>query len=789
MRRPFLLRRRRLGGRRNGPAMRRFVAAFTVLVLAVPVASRAEQATGGWVDPMIGTLGAGFVFPGPAAPYGMVQLSPDTEGIFAYTGYQWIDRTIRGFSHVRAQSMGVPEGGNLPFMPTLGDVQTDVLAYQTPFSHATEKATSGYYRVGLASGITAELTAGTRVGMHRYTFPRGRTGNVLLDIGRQIPGGRQIPSGPGDDLTQSIPGTNVASITIVDAQTITGTANADVPGGAHGYPVHFVARFDRPFDDSGVWDARGAAPQAGSSVTGRGAGAFARFNTSSDADVVVKVGISFVSVANAALNLDAELPGDGFDFDGLRARTRSDWEDALDAITVEGGTLDQRIAFRTALYHAQHHPNLFSDVNGQYLGHDGAVHWAPHPYYTNFSLWDTYRGEMQLLALIAPERFKDMMRSLSLMATQGGRLPRWALMNRNPDYMVGEPALITLADAYCRDLVPADVSDALYAAARKVVFDAPRDAARVTLGFVPGNPSATLEHALGSFAFALIADRLGYTEDRDVALARASQWRNVFDPSTRFMRPRNADGSWQGNPYLPESPDGWVEGTGWQYTWLVPHDIDGLYDAMGAPPEQGESTVLSRLDTFFAYPLTSTVPLVMPEVQQKITAYGIAYAGNQYAPSNEHDLQAPYAYNWTSQPWKTQALTRAYQGLFRAAPDGLPGNDDLGSMSAWFVWSALGFYPSVAGAPIFTIGSPLFESAAIRVPGGQVRIESPGALTGKYVASMTVNGVPSAKTWLTGDDLQAGDVIRFAMSPVPALTRVTEPPPSLTRNGLSSFAC
>ena len=744
-----------------------------------------------YVDPMIGTLGSGFVFPGPAAPYGMVQLSPDTDGVFAYTGYQWIDLFMRGFSHVHVQSMGVPEGGNIPFMPTAGPVtSTEVEDYKSLYAHPLEHAEAGFYRVKLLSyGIDAELTAGLRVGMHRYTFPPGVQQNVMLDIGRQIPGGEST------EITRT-PGTNLASIEILpDQRTVLGTANVDLKAEDH-YPVHFAARFDRPFDSYGVWPSRGAALQNDeTTIEGVGAGAVVSF-ASDQAQLVVKTGISFTSPEAALANLEAELPGDDFGFDALRAETRASWSDALAAITVEGGTVLEKRSFYTALYHAQHHPNVFNDAAGTYLGHDGAVHTIGAPgdpmpagstYYANFSLWDTYRAEMPLLMLIAPDRMRDMMRSWRAIVRQGGRLPRWSLMNVHADFMNGEPALQSFADAYCRGLVPDEVLPELYADAARLALVDRRDPEYLELGYVPypgSGASSTLEHAIGDFALALVADRLGETADRDALLAQAGNWRNIFDPQTKFIRPRRDDGAWKAN-YHPELPDGFREGTGWQYTWLVPQDVAGLFAAMG--PEKARQ----RLDTFFLTPVAELIPYLTPEVQQKLSLYGIAYYGNQYAPSNEHDLQAPYLYDWTSEPWKTQALARTYQTLYRATPDGLPGNDDLGTMSAWFVWSALGFYPTIAGAPVYTIGSPLFPRATIRLPGGSFTVEAPGAsLLGKYVQGATLNGSALDKTWFTHDAITPGGSARFAMGLAPNKGwGSTTTPPSMSTNPLADFAC
>jgi predicted alpha-1,2-mannosidase len=748
-----------------------------------------------YVDPMIGTMGSGFVFPGPAAPYGMAQLSPDTDGVFAYTGYQWIDAFIRGFSHVHVQSMGVPEGGNIPFMPTAGPVlSTDVERYKSLYTHLLEEAEAGYYKVTLLNyGIDAELTAGLRVGMHRYTFPPGLQQNVMLDIGRQIPGGE-------DSTVTRTPGTNLARIEILpDQRTVIGTANVDREAEDH-YPVHFATRFDRPFASFGVWPSRGAPVQDGAtSIASEGAGAVVSFAPDAT-ELLVKTGISFTSPEAALANLEDELPDEDFDFDGLREETRAAWNDALSAIVVEGGTPLDKTSFYTALYHAQHHPNVFNDAAGTYLGHDNLVHTIGAPgdpmpagstYYANFSLWDTYRAEMPLLMMIAPDRMRDMMRSWRAIVRQGGRLPRWSLMNVHADFMNGEPALQSLADAYCRGLVPDDIVGELYEDAARLALVDRRNPAYLQYGYVPSDiegsgASSTLEHAIGDFALALMADRLGETADRDKLLSQAANWRNVFDPTTRFVRPRDSAGNWK-TPYHPELPDGFREGTGWQYTWLVPQDVAGLLDAMGRP------TAEQRLDTFFLTPVADLIPYLTPEVQQKLSLYGIAYYGNQYAPSNEHDLQAPYLYDWTSQPWKTQSLSRAYQTLYRATPDGLPGNDDLGTMSAWFVWSALGFYPTIAGAPVYTIGSPLFERATIRLPDGSFTVEAPGtSLVSKYVGSATLNGTALEKTWFDHDAIAPGGSISFAMSPTANRSwgiGPGAPPPSMSTNPLADFAC
>ena len=707
------------------------------------------------VDPLIGTWAPGFVNPGPVLPHGMVGLGPDTEGPFNYGGYLFHNTTITGFSHVHL-SAGVPQGGQVPFMPVTGDPDTrdlseagwpnPVPAYASPFTHATERAEPGFYGVRLDRyGVDVELTATERAGFHRYTFGAGDEAAVVVDAGRDLKG------------------RHPATVSAPDSRTLTGSVTTDGPD----HTVHFFARFDRPF--------------AAELADGRAVLRFGRAGV-----VRAKVGISYVDRAGARRNLDAEIPG--WDFDAVRRAARARWNEALGRVEVEGGTDAERRSFTTALYHALLFPNLFSDVDGRYVGFDDVVHRAPAgaPQYTQFSLWDSYRGQNQLLATIEPDVYADMVTSLLRDAEQGGRLPRWALANRAPDYMSGDPVIPFVGEAWCRGLLDGPTRRRLRTEMAELVAD--RHPTYLARGFqptpVPASPvevleggprdaGTTLEYGVAEFALALMTG--------DLAMADRSTrgYRSLLDPDSRWIRPRHEDGSWL-QAFAPENGYGFQEGTSWQYSWLVPHDLRGLYDGMG-----GDAVVQQRLDTFFALP---------PRAQNQITLFGLEYRGNQYAPGNEHDLHAPFLYTYAGAPWKTQRLVRdLVDTLFTPTPDGLPGNDDLGALSGWLVWAMLGLGPVTPGAPLHTIGSPVFERATLHLPGGDLVIDAPGASpTAPFVRSAALDGAPLERAWVRHDELTGGATLRLDVGPVPDARWGADPasaPPSWSTHDLAAFGC
>lgn len=711
--------------------------AALLLLALTPFARAADEAAAPvdedlarYVDPMIGTFAPGFVFPGASVPFGMVQNSPDTYGEFAYSGYLWSDPTIGGFSLVHLNGPGVKKAGDLPFMPVSGPIVPG-LDLASPYDHVTESASPGSYSVVLSRYATkVELTAGLRTGQQRYTFPTGVPGQVVMDVGRSI--------------EQRSPG----GLEVVDGDEVRGFVQAD-------YPVYFQARFSEPF----------------SSYTpfGDKPGGYVSFEDGGE--VTVKVGISFVDAEGALRNLESEPAS----FDETKAAARAAWNRELARVRVtSGGSEADRRTFYTALFHAQQHPNVFSDVDGRYRGYDDQVHSAVgRVQYANFSSWDTYKAQNQLLATIQPARYREMLVSLLENARQGGRLPRWGEQNFDARHMSGDPVIPMIADGFCRGLLDTTTAEALYAEAVELAT-VHRPAALAQLGYLPDRPGTTLEYGGADFALALLANGLGRTRDAERWLQQSLNYRNVLDPETRWVRPRKADGSWYstvGSTYIPADETGFQEGNSEQYSWLAPHDARGLIDRMG-----GDGVAVERLDRLFAAP---------PEVQNRVTFFGVRYPVPQYAPGNEHDIQVPWMYPFAGQPWRTQAELRELKQVFRPTPDGLPGNDDLGSLSAWWVWNALGFGPVTPGAPFFVVGSPQFERVEVQVTDDAGAppfvLEAPGS------SDLTpyVQGGPS---WFPAAEVAPGATMRLPMGAMPDRTPKA-PPPSVSDTPLAGFGC
>lgn len=716
-----------------------------------------------YVDPRIGTAGAGFTVPGAATPFGLTQVSPDTTGPFAYTGYAYTDARIRGFSMLHISGAGVPIGADLPFMPVVGPVTgTDPSQYAVGFSPGTEEVSAGRYAVTLASGVRVELAATPHGGLQRYAAPAGAAFSVIADVGRNAAG------------------LNTSTVEAVGSDGLAGSSLVRWRGGD--YRAHFTARFSRPFDSARTFVGSAVSPSR--SASGTGAGAVLSFPAGEP--VTMAVGVSLVDLDGARRNLSAELTGT--DVATAQAAARAAWRRELSRVRVFGGSTAQRRTFYTALYHTMLHPDVDSDVDGRYLGADGAVHAVPpgRRHYGDFSLWDTIRGQNALLATLFPDRYADMVWSLSAFADQtpDGRLPRWSLHSARPDYMNGDPAVPTIAEAICRDLPGLDVQH-LYAQMRRLTDLRPADDLR--RGWRANDAAGTLEDANADAALALVADRLGKPDDAALLAQRSLAWRNLFRDG--FLQPRAADGSFD-PAYDPRRDTGYREGTGYQYRWLVPHDEGGLTAALG-----GRDAATKALDALFSVPASTAVPgtPLVPQAQSSLTVFGTVYYGDQYVPGNEHDLEAPYVYAWTGRPSTSQAVISSLRSLFYDNPFGLPGNDDLGSLSAWYVWAALGLYPVVPGAPLLVVGTPMFPRVQIDVGGRRpFVVDAPGAAPQTpYIAAARLDGRPFDRTWLPAAALRPGGRLQLAMTGAPTswASAPQAAPPSFSTGDRTAFGC
>ena len=784
--------------------VRILAAAVTVGAGVVPLASRAATGTDylPLVNPLAGSLGAGFPTVAAGAPFGMVTPGPATttplgDDPVNYVGYSYQDPEIRGFALTHFSGAGIHIGGELPFMPTTGAVTSaNPTDWASPFTHAEETAAPGYYAVTLDRYQTrAELTATTRTAVERYTFPATTQANLLLDVTRDNDS-NQAPNGT----------TQTGDLAFHDDRTVTGDVH--VPGSG-GITIYFTARFDRPFTAHGTWsDATGLQP-GGASATGQGAGGWVSFDPTTEQQVGVRIGLSYTSAAEATANLDAEAP-DGTTFDSVRNATQQQWEKRLHSIDVTGGTTAQQQTFYTCLYHALLMPTTYDDADGNYLGFDGAVHTVSpgRHHYTDLSLWDTYRTQTPLLTLVAPDVAHDVGISLLDDADQnGGVIPKWVRANRDYSIMRGDSGTPTLA-ALVTDgaLTGTDAQRAYDAIYRQATTNpppagSPRGDLRdyLSLHYIPFDHSdrgaaVTLEYAIDDASIAALASTYGTPAQAAEMTARAGYWKSLYDASgSKFLRPRMSDGTWA-NPttegpvstYDPDFQDGYQEGTGWQYEWLVPQDVRGLDATLG------DATMKQRLDEFFSTLVDQQAAPVVPLAQQHASAFGVYYAGNQYTPANETDLQAPWLYDWLGEPSKTQQVVRAAAAVFNATPYGLPGNDDAGTMSAAYVLSAIGLYQAQPGVDAWELSAPIFSTVVVTGPGKsgpRFTIVAPGSSSlDQYVASATLTGpgkttgVALDRTWLRNAELHSRRTLTFTMSTTATdwATGPSAAPPSLS---------
>lgn len=775
--------------------------------LAAAVTPPAAGATGlltrptSYVDPLIGTANGGNTYPGATLPYGMIAWSPtstrgDQTSTGAANGYEYGATRMRGLSltHVNGAGCNPGAAGDVPIMPFVGDVTSSPSAdtkdavYAADFSHDNETAVPGRYSVGLASGATADLAVSRRAGVADFGFPAGKPANLLFRVSNSLNG--------SEDAEVEIDTAHRK----VTGSVLTGAfcgrrANGGTNNRKSYYRLYFSASFDRDFASTGTWKDGTLAPGAttgrggegyatGADRAGRGSGGWVGFDTSADTDVRMRIGISYVSQAGAEANLRQEIAPAASVDDVAEAGART-WDRELGSVRIGGGSTAQRTTFYTALYHSLMQPNLISDTDGRYPGMDGVPHrvgGGQRAQYSNFSGWDQYRAQIQLLALLKPEIAGDFAQSLYNFARQNnGVWDRWVHVNGATHVMTGDPSAATLATFYAMGVRNFDYEGAFESLARQAtvpVADGLSDAGcpgqctgqRPNLAqyleshYAPqdachcwGGAAETLEDAVADAALGRWAKLLGRDEEAAAFEERGRWWRNVFNPDATdgagthgYIQARNLDGSWV-TPFSPGSDRGFAQGTSATYTWMVPQDVQGLAAAMG-----GRDVAAQRLDAFF----------------HKADGSWSVKGGDalRYDPTNEPGIHAPWLYNALGKPWKTQETVREIlDTVYGTGPAGLPGNDDLGTMSSWYVFSALGLYPQTPGSATMLLGAPLFPDAVIDRPRGRdIRISAPAAgATHPYIESVEVNGRPSDRSWTDASLLTRGGTVSHQLSESP----------------------
>lgn len=733
------------------PARRLPFALLCSLVVISHPAVAQPQGLAPFVDPFIGTGAHGHTFPGATTPFGSVQLSPDTryEGWDACGGYHYSDTSILGFSHLHLSGTGIADYGDILVTPTLKRLDFTPLddgrpsyRHRSRFSHDNEAASPGYYGVLLDDeGIRAEMTATPRAGFHRYTFPKSDSAAIIVDLLHGL--------GP-DRVVES-------SIAVAGNNEISGYRRST--GWAKDQRVWFVAQFSKEFSGYGTVRNDTIVPESRAD-SGRNVRAFVTYRTGKVEEVLVKVGISFVSPEGARRNLVAEIPD--WDFDRVRQTAELLWEKELSRIVVEGGAARETEIFYTALYHSMIAPNIASDIDGSYRGMDQRVRTERgFTTYTVFSLWDTFRALHPLLTLLDPVRTNDFIRSMLRKYEEGGVLPVWELASNETWTMIGYHAVPVIADAWVKGVRGFDSTLALAAMKHSAGLNRYGLEAYRKYGFIPGDAegesvSKTLEYAYDDWCISRFAAATGDHAAAARFAERSQYYQNLFDPATGFMRPR-MNGGWA-EPFDPRGVTyHYTEANAWQYTFFAPHDVDGLVALYG-----GKEKFVGKLDSLF-----STESVTTGREQADIT--GMI---GQYAHGNEPSHNFAYLYAHAGAPWKTQRIVRTIMdSLYTDEPDGLCGNDDCGQMSAWYVFSALGFYPVTPGTPLYTVGSPVFPRVRINLPNRRMFVvEAPNVSSvNRYIRSASINGRPIGGTTLRHDVITAGGEITFMMGPEPNL--------------------
>jgi predicted alpha-1,2-mannosidase len=776
------------------------------------------------VNPFIGTANGGNVFPGASLPFGMVQFSPEAtpvnprRPIAAPGGYEFRSTAIRGFSLTNVEGWGCAGGsGDVPLMPTtetLGNSpSTDFRhAYSSTFIHADEHATPGSYRVHLGNGVDVLLAAGLRVGIATFAFPAGKPATLLVRTSDS-----EVGSTAAETHLDSATGVVTGSVTSGNFCGYIPSSDKTYEDKRPYYKLHFTIHLDATPIAHGAWHDTTLYPNVSSSEgatglgpkgfpeAGHGSGVYLSFAPGTK--LRVRIGISYVSLANAEANLQSEAPA-STTAEGTALRAAEIWRKRLDQIEVKGGTPDQRVVFHTALYHSLLTPTTYSDVNGEYEGMDHHIHHlspGQHAQYANFSGWDVYRSQFQLLTWLDPALGSDIAQSLLNQSRQdNGRWDRWTHLSGATHVMNGDPAAPAIADIYAFGGHNFEARAALASLIQAATVPTREDLSQagcpvecvgerpgldqwLKLHFIPvGAPSwgpaaDTLEDSTADFGLSALAGHLGDRATQTRFLVRAQYWKNIWNPNATpeggYMMNRNADGTWPKlqsdddddndptpKPFTPATGAGFVEGTAAQYVWMVPFNVAGLFEQMG-----GIEKASSRLDHFF----------YKDDGSPAVTNSGPLHA----ELNNEPSIETPWLYLFAHKPWKTQQLVReVLNTIWTNTPAGIPGNDDLGEMSSWSVFASVGLYPEIPGRAELVIGSPLFPEILIHRALGDLHILAPNAAPNSpYVQSLRVNGVLSQKTFLPESLTLHGGTLNFILSSTPDKTWGIHPqdaPPS-----------
>lgn len=708
-----------------------------------------------YVDPYIGTGYHGHVFLGANVPFGAVQVGPTNfvKGWDWCSGYHYSDSVMHGFSHTHLSGTGIGDLGDVLLMPYTGELKTfagqqdDISnGYASYYSHDHESARPGYYQVDLLSyGISVELTATERVGVHRYIYPGNSTPRMIVDL----------RAGIGWDMPVA------THLRKVDDKTYTGFRHSR--GWAPDQRLFFAMELSEAPAELALFGRRDSLIAEGD--TSNVVKAVFTFSGTEKKEVLVKVGISPVSEENALANLRAEVPHN--DFDQVLAKADEKWNKQLSVIKINSSDTARLRTFYTSLYHTMIHPSLFNDANGDYRGTDKEVYTNPgFNNYTVFSLWDTYRAAHPLYTIIDPERVNDFVKSMLAIYDQQGSLPVWHLMGCETGTMVGNHSIPVIVDAYLKGIGDFDANHALEAMLVTANYDDGDGLPYVAeLGYVPADKtresvSKGLEYAIDDWAIAHMAKEMGRDDVYTEYLKRAGYYRNYYDPAVGFFRGKNHDGTWN-EPFHPvhtiHEQGNYTEGNAWQYLWLVPQDPEGLIELLG-----GEETFIRRLDSLF----------VIPSELNEGASPDISGLIGQYAQGNEPSHHTVYLYAYAGQQWKTAEKIRyILDHHYTDQPDGIIGNEDCGQMSAWYIFSSLGFYPVNPSNSAYVFGSPIHEEAVLNLPNGAtftVRTLKAGK-DNPYIQSVKLNGQPYEKSFITHGDIVKGGVLEFEMGPQPNL--------------------